>query len=370
MSIPRITAVSGHSASAEEIEKLLIGISPRGLPAVASVLFRMLELTGVSTVEVAECLNRDPQLAGKLVRLANTVQHGAGIPVTSAEAAVRRLGADRIRSLALQYEIVSLVSAATKCEHDFDEFWQGCLARSCFARALGLRCRINIAAESMLAGFLEDIGIPFIAARSPRFYRELLDDSGGCQARLARLEWQSLHYDHIHVSVKLLEKWNAPRRLVTVIGRHHARPPASPTHDPALCLWQVSYAASLMPAFRHARNTIYESTLPRFLKSAFDLTSAQAYRIVTQAVTDFDDVIDLFRPVLTHVAKAADVFAPAMGLLCQGADAQVPEVRRVGRDRVRSMKERLPTPTPAGGLNASLIGGVPELDDTLQRDTR
>ncbi len=329
-----------------------MGIPPRGFPAIASALFRMLEVTGVSTVEVAECINRDPQLAGKLVRLANNVRHGAGIPVTSAEAAVKRLGSDRIRSLALLYEIVSLVSAATECEHDFSEFWQGCLARSCFARALGMRCRVNIAAEAMLAGFLEDIGIPFIAARSPKFYREILDDSGECQARLARLEWQSLHYDHIHVSVKLLEKWNAPRRLVTVIGRHHARPPASPSLDPALCLWQVSYGASLMPVFRHARNTSYESTLPRFLKSAFEFTSAHVCRIVTQAMTDFDEVIDLFRPVLTNVAKAADVFGPAMGLLCQGTDAGVPEVRRASRDRARGMKERLATPTPVEGLIA------------------
>lgn len=288
------------------------------LPSPPKVAMRLLALCADPTVGVGEItavIETDPSMATRMIRLANTVQFGAGISVTNIQAAAVRLGTDKIKSVALAFEIADVASRNGSDTFDFETYWQGCVMRGCIARAMAMNFHSRIAGEAFLVGLLQDIGMPVLAKYGGPAYAALIEQAGGCQLRLATLESQAFGFNHIHVVARMFQRWNMPAILAGAIGRHHVRPPMRHATDPSLRLWQIAYVVGLMPIGKHREPTFYDSCLCDVLSETFGIEDASVGNVLRQARMEFHDIEDMFRPYIGREVDAGALLAQASALL-------------------------------------------------------
>lgn len=270
-------------------------------------------------VETASVLALNPALSAGLIRIANTVRHGAGIPALNIEAATVRLGADRTRALAVGFECAQSLAAAVGDAIEFGAFWRQGLVRGCVARALAMNTDRRLASEAFLVGLLQDVGSATIAAAQPREFDRLRQRSEGCPIQLAALEWQSFGLNHIHVGLDLLRTWQLPAIIVDAVGRHHTNPPLSPANSPAMRLWQIAYVAGALPVGPSTAPPTNPSMLLRLVNSAFNIHAGRVSSLIDQAADEYRDIEGLFARYFTAPISVADLLSPATMLALDAA---------------------------------------------------
>jgi putative nucleotidyltransferase with HDIG domain len=138
------------------------------LPALPEVAVKCLELAhdpDVRFSSIAALIERDPFIATRVIRLANSALFGGLARITSIEGAVARLG---IRSLVgLLQELAAeqvFVSRDPAIRDAFRGIWEHCLGVAHLARDLAGVVRGTNPNTAYLAGLFHDIGKPVVAS--------------------------------------------------------------------------------------------------------------------------------------------------------------------------------------------------------------
>ncbi|MBI5761997.1 MAG: HDOD domain-containing protein [Planctomycetes bacterium] len=256
---------------------------------------RFFDRTPIGPMETATVLERYPHLTMPLIRIANTVQYGAGIPVTSLSAAAVRLGPDRMQTIAMAYELTrALAEVMRPAGVDVGEFCHKGLLRASLGRAMAMMQDRNIAGAAFLVGYLQDVGRPLIAAAFPEEYRRLSDESEGCPLRFAAMKYHALGMNHIHAGVELLEGARFSKLVIDAIGRHHTNAPTTRATDASLMLWQIGYVTGLVPVGAMADEAGALSMARRYLPSMPEGAGDPLARVMRAAGEEYADVAELF----------------------------------------------------------------------------
>ena len=342
VSAPGWAQVSNDMSLADRLAEVMV----RRRPRIAHLVSRFCSRISAGPMETAETLSRDTALASKLIRIANTVQQGAGIPVTSIAAATMRLGTERTQALGICFEVADLISDCLgKRWPGSDGFWQACLARGCVARAAAMHVSRRLARDAFLTGFLQDIGQPLIAAAHPEEYSAANEQCGGCPIQASSLMWTALRTNHIHIAKALVSHWRAPTILSDAICRHHTRPPMSAASGDAMRLWQIAHAASVLPFGESDLPDFYRIHFVRLANEAFGMKGHMLFRLISEAREEFAETAPLFSGFDPRPISAERLFKRALESV--GAKNATP---RSGLESPgRSVREiSSPTAIPAG----------------------
>lgn len=296
-------------ATSDTIETILGPIALLGRSRISAYVHALYGMPQTGVDQTAAILSRDPVLATRIIAVANTVQHGAGIAATRLDAAVVRLGHDRAKSLALIYEIGRVL--AEHAAPDFTATWHRVVLRGCMARALAMNVSPRQAGVAFLAGTLLDIGTLLLAAAEPEAYEEIERRADGSPTRLAVLEWQSFNFNHLHVGARLLKHWCFPEEIIEAVGRHHTTPPAQATSDPGVRLWQCAYIAGALPIGEGRIAPGDALSLIRLLATAFNLQSSAVATLLSQSAAEYRDIAEAFRPMAPPTRNAEEMLLPA-----------------------------------------------------------
>lgn len=264
----------------------------------AAELFHLCGNTMGNLAATAQMFADDEMLASGLIRLANRVQHGGGIAVTSAEAATVRLGAGRARGVAIARLFIERAMRKAVPGFDARTHWQDAIFRGCLARALAMNTTRNLSCMAFLVGILQDGPLPILAAAHVDAHARLRDAAQGNGLRLAVLESQELGFNHIHTAIRVLERWQAPAMVVEAVGRHHTRPPMTRSEQDALRLWQIAYFVGALPignaqCDREAGEHWADPAVRRMPRETFGLKIG-AQQLMEQARQEFEDVAEFF----------------------------------------------------------------------------
>ncbi len=271
---------------------------------------RFLDRPPIGPMETAAVLERDANLQSRLIRIANTVQHGAGIPVTSLSAAAVRLGPDRMQAIAIAYEITRAVADVLRpAGVDIADFCLHSLARASLARAMAMMRDRALAGPAFLVGYLQNIGQPLLAASFPEEYKRLSDEAEGCSLRFAALKYHALNLNHIHAGLSLLESCRFPRLITDAVGRHHTNPPTITATDTPLQLWQIGYTVGLIPVGDESGDTLSAAIVRRSLPTQTHSTSDPLARLIRAAIEEYNDIADLFEEFAGNRAGAMPLFS-------------------------------------------------------------
>lgn len=328
----------GVEISVDEVARAAIFL---GRSRVATLATRLYAEPGVGPAEVAATISEYPHIAERLINVANTVRHGAGISATSLEAATVRLGSDRTKAMAVAFEAGRILHTLYADTIDFGTFWRKCLVRGCVARAVAMNCQPALAGHALLTGIMQDIGIPALAEFDREAYRELLNSSGGSQIRLAIAEWQTYRINHVHVGMKIATAWRLSPQVTESLGRHHTNPPLGRIAEPRARLWQIGYFVGSLP-LDGAADATEAAPLLRILESAFGISGRGVGTLLAQAAEEYDDVARFFEEYMPRTTSAAEVLrgtADALGVLARregeafSDSLSGPVLQRSDRDR-------------------------------------
>jgi HD-like signal output (HDOD) protein len=208
-----------------------------GLPALPGVAKRVVEMTedpSATPESMAALLARDPVLAARVLRAANSETYGPGRPITSLTEAVGMIGLQTIRMMTVgtsllppgeqQASAVSVVPAAVRRRGVFT---------AAAARVMSQTLGVADPDSLMLLGLLADVGMlgldqvlreryAAVHARTPRH-------AGLDAAERAELGGVC----HAQAGAALLRHWKLPEALALVVEHHH-RPDELAQREPEL----------------------------------------------------------------------------------------------------------------------------------------
>lgn len=193
------------------------------LPEIVLELHAALDDELSSDREIAGIIERDPALASRLLRVANSAFFSVGDRVGGVLAAIQRLGVNRVRSLCIVLEIVKWSSARSR-DFDHREFWSHSAAVGLVAQRLGQMPKIRPGVDPndlYMAGLLHDVGILVLDQFFPERFQEVLTVGGDFDMPLWKLEAMVLGMDHGEIGGLLLGSWSLPTVITSMVTNHH-----------------------------------------------------------------------------------------------------------------------------------------------------
>jgi putative nucleotidyltransferase with HDIG domain len=193
-----------------------------GLPSAPRVVQEILRVLGSeqSTARhLSEVVGRDPALAAKLLRLANSAYFGLPHPVGEVRAACVVLGFDVVRSLAVGVSALDSLGRGARRGLDLTRFWKHSLGAAAAAQLLARGLRLPGAESAFCAGILHDLGKLVLATLAPARYSAMAGaaDPEPLRAR----ERREFGGDHEQVGAWLARRWGFPSELSDAIAGHY-----------------------------------------------------------------------------------------------------------------------------------------------------
>jgi diguanylate cyclase (GGDEF)-like protein len=212
--------------------------SCRSLPSAPAVVIHILELSReeeVSISKIAQVISRDPALAAKLLRVANSAFYGIRYEVTTLTRAISVLGINPTLSLALSFSLVRHLQKSDNKSFDVIAYWRRSAIAAAAGRALGELLNKSMREEFYLSGLLQDIGMLVLNEAIPHSYNPLVAAAKGSHKKLIEMEREKLGVDHSAVGAWLLELWNLPEKYQFAVKTSHDPKIIAESDDDIFC---------------------------------------------------------------------------------------------------------------------------------------
>jgi diguanylate cyclase (GGDEF)-like protein len=196
--------------------------SHHSIPSAPAVVMQILKLSqdpDIGTARIAEVISRDPALAAKILKVANSAWCGLQREVITVNQAVSLLGVNGAMSMALSF---SLVQGLQKISGTFDShyYWRRSIIAAIAALSISSFISTPNREELFVAGLLQDIGMLILNGAMPA-YAALAQPAKRDHGILIEIERNKLKTDHSQVGSWLLNRWGLPEQLVAAVGHSH-----------------------------------------------------------------------------------------------------------------------------------------------------
>ncbi len=187
------------------------------LPAVA---MEVLELTRHERVDIRalkQCVQRDPALTAKLLRVVNSSLFGLSGEVSDLNQALTLLGVKPLKLLVLGFSLPKSLFSTVEAE-TLERYWRFTLVKAVAARQLAEECWKTSGDEAFIAGLLQEIGLLVLVRELGPSYIDFVQHGLEQKADLLTLETDTLGFDHTILSARLLEHWQLPKSIVRAVS--------------------------------------------------------------------------------------------------------------------------------------------------------
>lgn len=176
------------------------------------VALRLRELAASETASIddlASLMKKDPSLAARLLKLANSAFFGKTGQITTIEHAVMKVGFMRLRNMALSISLRDTFPMGRVGAMDYEEFWRSSLYRAIMARSLARTAKTCNPEEAFVAGLTLEIGSLILF---DLFIKGKSDTMPGPYPFEALLEWEQEQFgvNHRDIGLQALRHWNFP----------------------------------------------------------------------------------------------------------------------------------------------------------------
>jgi HD-like signal output (HDOD) protein len=274
------------AAMFEEIE-----IPP--LPAAASQLVAEINKDEPDISELTRIISTDVEISTKVMRTVNSALYGLPNPVASVQQAVSMLGLRSIRSLALTYTAKSAVPRLLGTLFDHEAFWTDSLLRALLARALSNRFMPGEEDEAFTAMLFADVALPMLLGYWEEAYKPVAQEWLTSPKRLSWIEQEVFMWDHAQAGAWILESWNFPSDIVSLVSVHNLPSPeirrAGLDKTIALPLITAAILPSVLRPSK-ARSMHLTKTACRH----FSMSAEEFGELIVQVHTHFNDIREQF----------------------------------------------------------------------------
>jgi HD-like signal output (HDOD) protein len=163
---------------------------------------------------VGDIIQRDPTLAGHVLRLANSAAYGAVQQIVSLPQAVNRLGSQTLSEIVMAIAVKGRVFRVPRYESALEALWRHSTAAGGYAKEIARLKRQNVEG-AFLCGLLHDAGRPVIL-------QAVVDIEKDSKTIFDESLIQSLA-DELHgqVGSALIRSWKLPGWMASALEWHH-----------------------------------------------------------------------------------------------------------------------------------------------------
>jgi HD-like signal output (HDOD) protein len=184
------------------------------LPEVALDVLCLTQSPLVDLAALRQCLERDPALTAKILRLVNSSLFGRNREIASLQQALAVLGINPLKTLVLGLNLPSTLFLNLHGEL-LRKYWQKSLAKAALARELGKLTLPTHVDELFLAGLLGDVGTLLLVQELGEHYSQFLRVTQQSAQQREHWEIAALGFDHAQLSGAMLREW----KLADVVCR-------------------------------------------------------------------------------------------------------------------------------------------------------
>ena len=324
------------------------------LPAVAVEVIQLTSNPQVDVQALKECIENDPALTAKLLRVVNSSLFGLSSEVRDLNQALALMGVKPLKLLVLGFSLPEELFARVAREQ-LTWYWKRSLVRAVTAREITQRYWQKPGDDAFLAGLLEDIGVLVLLDQLRDPYAKFLSHVIESNCELGTLEQQTLGFDHRTLSASLLRDWKLPKQLVDAIAEERNIELLSGGNSPTKELAQILHLASLMAELvGHNRLKV----LPELLSAGstycgFD--KDKLHEIVPDLQIKVAQLAEVLSLDLAGDVFYLDIISEAhrqMALLSEEVSGPLSQLERGTAEQTEQLNEQ------AGELRAALSGIV------------
>ncbi|MGA1874053.1 MAG: HDOD domain-containing protein [bacterium] len=194
------------------------------LPSLALEVMMMAENPESSLADIALILQKDPAIASKILKIANSAFYGYSRQVTNLQNALLLLGLREVKTIVLGVSIVNLFkSSNSEVGYNHQLLWLHSAAVAQIARSLAFKASLfDLEQEAFTVGLIHDIGkIVLDQFRHHDFLKiiHLVQKEGNLT--FLEAENRILGVNHAQIGGWLAQKWLFPSDLAEAIEYHH-----------------------------------------------------------------------------------------------------------------------------------------------------
>jgi HD-like signal output (HDOD) protein len=186
-------------------------------PTVALEIVRLASDPQADPRAIKECLEQDPALTGKILRVVNSSFFGLRREVADLNQALGLLGIKPLKLLVLGFSLPDEMFAEMAADQ-LKWYWTTTLTRAVAARLLSNELWRDTGDEAFIAAMLQDIGVLALLRELGTPYVKLLSRVVDQRLDLATLERDCLGFSHVDLSAALMANWKLPQRLIDAVA--------------------------------------------------------------------------------------------------------------------------------------------------------
>ncbi len=201
------------------------------LPSLPMVAVELLELTADADVpmkRIAESVQRDQALAGKVLKTVNSSFYGLSTPCGSIARAMSFLGLNTVKSLVLGFSLVDMTRCAEELGFDLMSHWRRAIVGAVSSRQTSVLTHLADPDEAFTAGLFQDVGVLAVFMHLKAAYAAVIADRP--HAEWCDAERDAFGFSHAEMGEALARRWKLPGPILTAIGQHHTPERAPRAH--------------------------------------------------------------------------------------------------------------------------------------------
>lgn len=192
------------------------------LPAIAMELMEVTRNDRLSVNQMLPIIEKDPPLAMKVLKIANSAYYGLHRKVDSLRHALVIIGLKELSDLALSFSVFRAF-ARDEATHGlrWKRLWEHSAACGHVCQLLQSKLELDIPSSPYALGLLHDIGKLILYKLEPERYLECLEMARDEKVYSYQIEAREIGVDHMQVGRWIAEKWQLPNALIAAMGHHH-----------------------------------------------------------------------------------------------------------------------------------------------------
>ena len=192
------------------------------LPAIATEILQITRDDRLSVRQMLPILEKDPPLALRVMKTANSAYYAIREKVESLGRAVVVIGMEELSYIALSFSVINMLSTEENGNQiNWERYWQHSVACGHIARVLNKRLRIVNQSGLYAMGLMHDIGKLILFRLEPELFGNVLQTVREEQCTSLEAERTIIGITHEDVGLWIAEKWDFPVSLREAISNHH-----------------------------------------------------------------------------------------------------------------------------------------------------
>ena len=267
----------------------------------------------IEMAKVAQAVGRDPAMAAKILRIANSAFFAQRRPSQNLRQALIVIGLNAALTLALSFSLVSTFRTLRPQGIDYPRFWRRALLAATAARAFGQVTRTPNEEDLFLAGLLQDMGVLAVDRVARDFYSRL--PASADHAAWIACEKAGLAHDHAYYTHILLSSWNIPERICRAIQYSHTPDSIPADSDEGRFARCLAIGSDLAEAVLAAKQGGLLASFARAAQNLLPLSDEDISGVITRVLQLIPETEALYETSILPAESAETLLAEARELL-------------------------------------------------------